>query len=116
VLAFALVGSPALGQGPDKSKKKPPGDLEKNRALDAWLEIGADGVVTLKVGKVELGQGAVTALGQICANELDIELSRLTVISGDTARCPNEGTTTTQGRYRYMDAYPECAISTAASG
>lgn len=102
VLAFSLIGGEALAQKPDPTKKdaqkpdekKPPGDLTKNPELDAWIEISAGGVVTLKVGKVELGQGALTALAQICADELDVELSRLNVVSGDTARSPDEGTTT----------------------
>lgn len=91
VLAFTLVGPQALGQR--QEQKKLPRDLERNRPLDAWLRIGADGVVTLKTGKVELGQGVLTALGQICADELDVELSRLEIISGDTALSPNEGPT-----------------------
>lgn len=93
VLAFALFSPSALGE-PRGAAKKLPGDLQKEPKLDAWLRIGEDGAVTLKVGKVEIGQGALTALGQICADELDIELSRLSIISGDTALSPNEGTTT----------------------
>jgi len=44
-------------------------------------------------GKVELGQGIVTALAQIAAEELDVPLARVTMISGDTGRTPNEGQT-----------------------
>ncbi|MFP2908359.1 molybdopterin cofactor-binding domain-containing protein [Pyxidicoccus sp. 3LFB2] len=91
VLAFAMTGPGALGAAP--GRKSLPGDLERNRQLDAWLSIGADGVVTLKTGKVELGQGILTALGQLCADELDVDFSRLAFISGDTERSPNEGTT-----------------------
>ncbi|WP_225412763.1 xanthine dehydrogenase family protein molybdopterin-binding subunit [Stigmatella hybrida] len=91
VLAFSLAGPRVLGasQGP----KPLPGSLARNPQLNAWLELGADGSVTLKTGKVELGQGILTALGQICADELDVELSRLTIVSGDTQRSPNEGAT-----------------------
>lgn len=91
VMAFALAGSRAFGE--KQGSKALPNDLAKNRQLDAWLRIGADGVVTLKTGKVELGQGILTALGQICADELDIELSRLEIISGSTTLSPNEGVT-----------------------
>ncbi|HVG59181.1 MAG TPA: molybdopterin cofactor-binding domain-containing protein [Hyalangium sp.] len=91
VLAFALTGPRALGQKPEP--KKLPRDLARHRQLDAWIRIGTDGVVTLKTGKVELGQGILTALGQICADELDIELSRLEIISGNTALSPNQGAT-----------------------
>ncbi|HEU4535133.1 MAG TPA: molybdopterin cofactor-binding domain-containing protein, partial [Polyangiaceae bacterium] len=91
VLAFALSGPRAAGQSARPPKL--PGSLERNRQLDAWLRIGADGRVTLQTGKVELGQGILTALAQICADELDVDLSRISVVSGDTRRCPNEGVT-----------------------
>ena len=48
----------------------------------------------LAVGKVELGQGNVTALAQIAAEELDIDLARIAVLSGDTEDAPDEGQTT----------------------
>ncbi|WPB76562.1 molybdopterin cofactor-binding domain-containing protein [Archangium violaceum] len=90
VLAFALAAPGVSGEAP---RQKLPGDLARHPRLDAWLRIGADGKVTLMTGKVELGQGILTALGQLCADELDIELSRLTLLSGDTRHSPNEGTT-----------------------
>jgi len=70
-----------------------PGSLNGNRRLDAWLRIGADGTVTVFTGKVELGQGITTALAQIAADELDVELSRIAIVSGDTSRTPDEGVT-----------------------
>ncbi|WP_426754522.1 molybdopterin cofactor-binding domain-containing protein [Myxococcus sp. Y35] len=91
VLAFALMGPRALGAPAGDAGL--PGSLRRHRQLDAWLRIGANGVVTLKTGKVELGQGILTALAQLCADELDIEIQRLTLISGDTAVSPHEGTT-----------------------
>ncbi|NMO15350.1 xanthine dehydrogenase family protein molybdopterin-binding subunit [Pyxidicoccus fallax] len=91
VLAFSLMGPHALGAAPRPGGL--PRSLRAHPRLDAWLEISADGVVTLKTGKVELGQGVLTALGQICADELDVDFSRLTLVSGDTVRSPDEGTT-----------------------
>ncbi len=88
VLAFSLSGPAALAE-----EARLPGDLARNRALDAWLRIGADGRVTLLTGKVELGQGVLTAFAQICADELDVELARIDIVSGDTAQSPNEGAT-----------------------
>jgi CO/xanthine dehydrogenase Mo-binding subunit len=70
-----------------------PGDLEDYPMISSWLRINADGTVTLMIGKVELGQGVVTAVAQVCAEELDIDFGRLHVISGDTALVPDEGTT-----------------------
>ncbi|CAN1564010.1 Aldehyde oxidase/xanthine dehydrogenase, molybdopterin binding [Burkholderiaceae bacterium] len=91
-LAFAIPLDNALSQA-DNTKPRLPGDLNNNRKLSAWLRINANQTVTLMVGKVELGQGILTAVTQVCADELDIDLSRVHVISGDTALVPNEGVT-----------------------
>src|SRR3954454_15419269 len=89
VLSFSLAPRVALSQEPTRL----PGSLQTNRMLDAWIRIGADGKVTVFTGKVELGQGIVTALAQIAAEELDLPLARVSMISGDTDRTPNEGQT-----------------------
>lgn len=91
-LAFAMPWDAALSQAPN-DKPRLPGDLESTRKLSAWLRINADQTVTLMVGKVELGQGILTAVAQVCADELDIDMRRLQIISGDTALVPNEGVT-----------------------
>jgi len=70
-----------------------PGSLQTNRMLDGWLRISADGRVTVFTGKVELGQGILTALAQIAADELDVNYERIDMISADTSRSPNEGMT-----------------------
>jgi nicotinate dehydrogenase subunit B len=70
-----------------------PGSLQNNRLLESWIRINADGSATVFTGKVELGQGIVTALAQIAAEELDLPLARVTMISGDTGETPNEGMT-----------------------
>lgn len=67
-----------------------PRSLASTPSLDAWFQIGADGMVTLLTGKVELGQGVLTALTQIAADELDIPIGQLTIISGDTGVTPHE--------------------------
>lgn len=70
-----------------------PGSLARTPKLDAWLRINADSTVTVFTGKVELGQGILTALAQIAAEELDVSVDRIVMISGDTARTPDEGFT-----------------------
>src|SRR5205807_2028668 len=84
VLSFSLVPKVVFGQDPARL----PGSLQTNRTLDAWLRINADGGVTVFTGKVELGQGIVTALAQIAAEELEVPLARVTMISGDTGQVP----------------------------
>jgi nicotinate dehydrogenase subunit B len=70
-----------------------PFSMQTNRKLDGWLRINADGTVTVFTGKAELGQGILTALSQIVADELDVAFARIHIISADTARTPNEGWT-----------------------
>lgn len=70
-----------------------PGSLNGNRSLEGWLRIHPDGRVTMFTGKVELGQGILTALSQIVSDELDVDVKRLEIVSGDTAFAPNEGYT-----------------------
>ncbi|PYM18224.1 MAG: aldehyde dehydrogenase [Candidatus Rokuibacteriota bacterium] len=89
VVGFALVPSLGIAQEPARL----PGSLQNNRRLDAWLAIEPNGRVTIFTGKIELGQGIGTALSQIAADELDVDLARLDIVHGDTARTPNEGQT-----------------------
>jgi nicotinate dehydrogenase subunit B len=89
LVAFSLGPRIALAQEPPRL----PGSLQGNRRLDAWIRINADGSATVFTGKVELGQGILTALAQIAAEELDLPLDRVKMISGDTGQTPNEGMT-----------------------
>ncbi|WP_375411437.1 molybdopterin cofactor-binding domain-containing protein [uncultured Bradyrhizobium sp.] len=70
-----------------------PPSLAANPALSSWVQVSADGHVVISPGKVEIGQGIVTALAQIAADELDIELGRVRMIRATTAGSPNEGVT-----------------------
>ncbi len=72
---------------------KLPGSLETNPRLSQWLRFNADGTVTVSPGKVEIGQGILTALAQIAAEELDVDLSRVRMVAATTAASPNEGVT-----------------------
>lgn len=56
--------------------------------FNAYLLIGEDGRVRCFSGKVELGQGIKTSLAQILAEELDVNLSVVEMVLGDTALCP----------------------------
>lgn len=93
-LAFAIPLEADAQTAPAAPAKPPlPGSMNTNRMISAWLRINADKTVTLLVGKVELGQGILTAVAQICADELDVDMGRIRIISGDTALTPNEGVT-----------------------
>lgn len=93
VVAFEIPMAAQLASAADDLGPGLPGSLKANPKVSSWLRIEADGRVHLLVGKVELGQGILTAVSQICADELDIDIKRLRLTSGDTWLVPNEGTT-----------------------
>jgi len=62
-------------------------------ALDTWLAIHSDNTATIYLGFVELGQGCSTALLQIAAEELDLEMAQLNTVRLETSRSPNQGST-----------------------
>src|SRR6476619_547569 len=70
-----------------------PVSLAANPKLSSWLKVSAEGRVTVSPGKVEIGQGIVTTLAQIAADELDIDISRVQMVRASTAVSHNEGVT-----------------------
>lgn len=70
-----------------------PLSILNNRRMDRWLAFRPDRTVRLAVGKVEIGQGVLIALSQIAAEELDVAIDRIDILSGDTAAAPDEGST-----------------------
>src|SRR6185436_14380299 len=70
-----------------------PKNLTANPVLSRWISVHCDGIVDVRVGKVELGQGILTALAQIAADELDVELAQVHMLPANTASGPDEGLT-----------------------
>lgn len=70
-----------------------PPSLARQPRLSKWLRILPEGRVLLRTGKVEIGQGILTALRQIAADELDVDIDRLEVMPATTEDAPNEGIT-----------------------
>jgi isoquinoline 1-oxidoreductase len=56
--------------------------------FNAFLRIGPDGRVTGFSGKIEMGQGVITPLAQLLAEELDVSLDSVDMVMGDTDLCP----------------------------
>jgi isoquinoline 1-oxidoreductase len=56
--------------------------------FNAYLRIGPDGRVGCFVGKIEMGQGSMTALAMLAAEELDVPLDQVDMLMGDTDLCP----------------------------
>jgi nicotinate dehydrogenase subunit B len=60
-------------------------------AIDSWITIHSDNTASVKIGKVEMGQGAPTALLMIAAEELDLDFAQMKMITHDTNLTPNQG-------------------------
>lgn len=56
--------------------------------INAYLHIAEDGKVTLFSGKIEMGQGVMTSLTQMAAEDLRVSLETIHIIMGDTDTCP----------------------------
>jgi len=79
---------------PSASAQVPPGAKSLAAdAIDSFLVIGRDGQVTLYSGKVDLGTGTRAAYRQIVAEELEVPFASVSMIEGDTALTPDQGST-----------------------
>jgi len=63
------------------------------KQVDTWLAIHSDNTATVYIGFAELGQGNSTALLQVAAEELDMDMSQLHTVRLDTNVTPNQGGT-----------------------
>lgn len=87
IVSFSLAG--AFEQALAQAGAKPVALTE----VDSFLAIDKRGNVTVYSGKVELGTGVYTALQQIVADELDVPMSRIALVQGDTLLTPDQGKT-----------------------
>lgn len=70
-----------------------PRNLAANPRLSHWVTVHADGAISVRCGKVELGQGVLTALAQIAADELDVGCGRIRMAPVTTDSSPDEALT-----------------------
>jgi len=70
-----------------------PPSVAANPRLGDWLRVLPAGVIEVRPGKVELGQGVLTALAQVAAEELDVSLARVRMVPAVTGLSPDEGYT-----------------------
>jgi nicotinate dehydrogenase subunit B len=61
--------------------------------FNAFLQIREDGMVNCYTGKIEMGQGAITSLVQIMADELEVPFEKVKMVMSDTDLCPWDGGT-----------------------
>lgn len=92
----------------------PPG-MQQAHKVNSWLEIAADGRIRVFSGKVELGQGIRTAIRQVAAEELDMDLERVEVHLAETGVTPNEGYTGASASIKNSAMSVRYAAATARS-
>jgi len=67
---------------------------------NAFLHVQADGMITCYTGKIEMGQGVITSLPMMMADELNVPIEKINIVMGDTELCPYDagtwGSQTTQ--------------------
>ena len=87
-VGFALAGVPARVKAQGAAAR-----MLDPKDVDAFLEINADGTVTVFTGKVDLGQGLRIAIRQMAGEELGIGVDKIRYVEGDTALTPDQGRT-----------------------
>ena len=90
-----------------------PTSLAANPRLGDWLRVLPRGVVEVRSGKVELGQGVLTALAQVAAEELDVDVARVRMVAAVTGISPNEGYTAGSNSIQYSGAALRVACAEA---
>jgi len=90
-----------------------PPSLAANPCLGDWLRVRPDGVVEVRSGKVELGQGVLTALAQVAAEELDVDVARVRMVAAATGISPDEGYTSGSNSIQYSGAALRVACAEA---
>ena len=82
VVLFSTSILPAQERGSGRADQDLPDDY------NAFLRIGEDGRVACFTGKIEMGQGIITSLAQMLADELDVAVDQVDMVMGDTDLCP----------------------------
>jgi isoquinoline 1-oxidoreductase beta subunit len=65
---------------------KPLTKMPEGVEINAWLSIDAKGLVTIRVPHTEMGQGGLTSVAMLIAEELDVEWSKIQTIFADANR------------------------------
>ncbi len=82
VVVLFSVGDPLFLEAQRRPDQQLPEDF------NAFLRIGEDGRVSCFTGKIEMGQGVITSLAMMLADELQVPLDSVNMVMGDTDLCP----------------------------
>jgi len=93
IVGFSLLGAGAARRAAADSHPFSSYGPADSSQIDSWIVINEDNTASVKLGKVELGQGAMTGLLMIAAEELNMDFSQMRPITNDTDVTPNQGIT-----------------------
>src|SRR5690606_15294448 len=105
ILGFHVPNAFAAAVAP-RPWTTPTGGVE----INAWLTIDTDGTVTIRVPHTEQGQGALTSVAMLIAEELDVRWESIQVVFADMNRHVNRGeeyvVTSTHGSQLVREQHP----------
>lgn len=123
-LGFGCSGSgDGLEAVSEKSTKRMPEPMGPLHAIDAYIAIGTDGRVELSIPEAEMGQGILTGLALILADELEVPWDVVSAHMADAderyGRQGTGGSTSTRGDHdplrKAAAAVREMLVSAAAA-
>ena len=89
-------------------------DVDENiPEFNAYLRIKEDGRVDCYTGKIEMGQGVITSLAQVLAEELEVPITSVDMVMGDTELCPYDAGTWGSLTTRFTDPVIRAAAAEA---
>ncbi|MCF0050973.1 molybdopterin-dependent oxidoreductase [Dyadobacter sp. LJ53] len=97
LMGFTLVPGLGFTTAPDECYLSDQTSIADREAVHSWIRLDAEGILTVLTGKMELGQGIRTALMQMAAEELDIDIKQVRIVIADTGQTQDERYTAGSG-------------------
>lgn len=95
-IGFSMFDLGCVQKTPDNETVAEPAmrtDPVDGDRIDSWLQVLEDGKINILTGKIELGQGIMTAIMQIAAEELNTHMDLMEIHIAETGYTPDEGYT-----------------------
>lgn len=107
IIVVFCLGKLSLLDGMAQNEKEDPSNF------NAYLRIKEDGRINCYTGKIEMGQGIITSLAQVLADELQVSIDKVDMVMGDTDLCPYDAGTWGSMTTRFADPVIRAAAAEA---
>src|SRR5210317_1885748 len=81
--------------------------------FNAYIRVKENGRINCYTGKIEMGQGIITSLAQVVADELGVAINMVDMVMGDTELCPYDAGTWGSLTTRFADPVLRAAAADA---